>query len=125
MQAVKLVKRRSPGYHKGRELQAYGSEFDTQGFVDAIEKNINDGVLTQDSLVLGKNLTIGFQINSPVRHDEKTDKVHFSAPSLSVWVRATSTSPNSAGIVPMLVETAQAPIVTFDTGNPSEEISYR
>jgi hypothetical protein len=29
------------------------------------------------------------------------------------------------GIVPMLVETAQAPIVTFDTGNPSEEISYR
>ena len=28
------------------------------------------------------------------------------------------------GFVPMLVETAQAPFVT-DTGNPSEEVSYR
>ena len=92
MQAVKLVKRRSPGYHKGSELQAYGAEFDTQGFIDAIENNINDGVLTQDSLRLGENVTIGFQISSPVRHDEKTDKVHISAPSLSVWIRATAPS---------------------------------
>ena len=39
-------------------------------------------------------------------------------PENDLWIAA-------IGIVPMLVETAQAPIVTFDTGNPSEEISYR
>ena len=41
------------------------------------------------------------------------------------WPAVSCNAPASSGVVPMLVETAQTPIVTFDTRSPCEEISYR
>jgi hypothetical protein len=95
MQAVKLIKRKSPGYHKGRELQAYGAEFDTQGFVDGVESsimsNLHDGVIVQDSVKLG-SFTAGWSYASPIKYDTTSGRLSLtlSPPALTVWVDKSS-----------------------------------
>ena len=84
MQAVKLVKRRSTGYHGGRDVHAYGAEFDTDGFVDGVKKILHDGAIDQDSTSLGQ-MNYGITVNSPVKYDTTSGKLSVTVGPITVW----------------------------------------